>query len=312
MFFGGLDGFNYFNPLALNSNRNVPSLVFTDLKISNRSVVPGENSPIKKHISVAKEIRLSYRQNFSLDFVALNYTAPQESQYFYKLEGFDKDWNQAGRFKTAVYTNLDPGKYTFRLKARSDDGMWSTPEKSINIYVSPPFWRTNYAYAFYILAIGLILWGLRYNGIRKLKNKFVLEQERLQVKQMIEQERKEAERKHEFDQVKIKFLTNLSHEFRTPISLIMDPAEKLLQQEVSEKKREQLSLIRRNAGRLLNLVNQLLDFRKLEEHELKLNCTDGDLVSFVKEVGESFKDISEAQTDKFYFYKLPVSFLYVI
>ncbi|MEO5564950.1 MAG: two-component regulator propeller domain-containing protein, partial [Chitinophagaceae bacterium] len=290
MFFGGLDGFNYFNPRELHSNKNVPSLVITNLKISNRSVVPGEDEVIKEHISVAKEIRLSHRQNFSLDYIALNYTAPQESQYSYKLEGFDKDWNNVGYSKTAVYTNLDPGKYTFRLKASSDDGFWTTPETTITIYVSPPFWRTPYAYAFYFLAAVLVLWGLRYRAHRKFKNKFALEQERLQVKQMIEQERKEAERKHEFDQIKIKFLTNLSHEFRTPISLIVGPTDKLMQQEASEKKREQLGMIKRNANRLLNLVNQLLDFRKLEEHELKLDLTGGDLVSFVRDVSDSFKD----------------------
>ncbi len=301
MFFGGLDGFNYFNPKSLNSNRNIPSLVFTDLKISNRSVAPGENSPIKEHISVARQIKLSYRQNFSLDFAALNYTAPQESQYFYQLEGFDKDWIRAGPSKTAVYTNLDPGTYTFRVKARSDDGLWVTPEKTIEIAVSPPFWRTLYAYIFYLLAGGALLWVLRQQGIRKLKNKFAAEQERLQFRQMLELERKEAERKHEFDLVKIKFLTNLSHEFRTPISLILEPTEKLLRQEIGQKKLEQLSLIRRNARRLLNLVNQLLDFRKLEEKELKLDLSEGDLVSFARDVGDSFKDISERKRINFAF-----------
>ena len=271
LFFGGLDGFNYFKPGELNANQNVPSLVLTDLKISNRTVIPGQNSSIKEHISVAKEIRLNYKQNFSLDFAVLNYTAPQENQYSYKLDGFDKDWTQAGTSKTAVYTNLDPGTYTFRLKARSDDGLWNTPEKSIKIVVSPPFWGTPYAYVFYLLSAVLVLWGLRYRAIRKLKNKFTLEHERLRVK----------------------FLTNLSHEFRTPIALIMAPTEKLLQQEVSEKKLEELGLIRRNARRLLNLVNQLLDFRKLEESELKLNLAETDLVSFVRDVGDSFKDISE-------------------
>ncbi len=301
MFFGGLDGFNYFNPKSLSSNRNTPSLVFTDLKISNRSVSPGENAPIKEHISIARQVQLSYRQNFSLDFAALNYTAPQESQYFYKLEGFDKDWNRAGPSKTAVYTNLDPGNYTFRLKAKSDDGLWNTPEKTIEISVSPPFWRTVYAYLFYVLAAGFILWWLRQQGVRKLKNKFAAEQERLQFRQMLELERQEAERKHEFDLVKIKFLTNLSHEFRTPISLIVEPTERLLQQETDQKKLGQLSLIRRNARRLLNLVNQLLDFRKLEENELKLNCSEGDLVSFVREVGDSFKDISDRKHINFAF-----------
>ena len=301
MFFGGLDGFNYFNPRSLSSNRNVPALAFTDLKISNRSVIPGDKSPIKEDIGVAKVIRLNHRQNFSLDFIALNYTAPKESRYSYKLDGFDKDWNEVGTSKTAVYTNLDPGKYTFRLKARSDDGLWATPESSIIIYVSPPWWRTGYAYILYVLSFALILWAVRHRGIQKLKNKFALEQERLQAKQLLEQERKEAERKHEFDQVRIKFLTNLSHEFRTPISLIVGPTENLLQHESNDKKLDQLSRIRRNAKRLLNLVNQLLDFRKLEESELKLNLTEGDMVAFVKEVGDSFKDVSDRKQINFTF-----------
>jgi signal transduction histidine kinase/CheY-like chemotaxis protein/AraC-like DNA-binding protein len=302
LFFGGLDGFNFFNPQTLRYNRVVPSLVFTDLKISNRSVVPGPKEAIKEHISVAKEITLGYKQNFSLDFVALNYTAPQENRYSYKLEGFDKDWNQVGALRKAVYTNLDPGHYTFRLKATSDDGLWNSPETSIKIYVRPPFWLTSYAYGVYAFLIVCFLIVWRYWGIRRLKNKFALEQERVQVRQLIEQERKESERQHEFDQLKIKFLTNLSHEFRTPISLIVGPTEKLLGQENSDAKRRQLTLVKRNARRLLNLVNHLLDFRKLEANELKLYLTEGDLVSFVKDIVDSFMDISESKNIRFSFF----------
>jgi signal transduction histidine kinase/ligand-binding sensor domain-containing protein/DNA-binding response OmpR family regulator len=301
LFFGGLDGFNYFNPLALNYNKNVPSIVLTGLKISNNIIVPGENAAIKEHISITNEIRLDYKQNFSIDFVALNYTAPQESRYVYMLEGFDKTWNQVGTSQTAVFSNLRPGTYTFRVKANSDDGSWSTAERTIKIYVQPPFWLTIYAYIFYVVAAGLILWGLRYRGIRKLKNKFALEQERLQAKQTMELERRETERQREFEQVKIKYLTNLSHEFRTPVSLIVGPIERLLQQEGNPDKQGQLNLVKRNARRLLNLVNQLLDFRKLEEHELKLNLTEGDIVSFVRDVVESFKDISERKHINFTF-----------
>lgn len=301
LFFGGLDGFNYFHPLALPSNKYVPSLLFTDLKISNRSVIPGQEAAIKEDISIAKEIRLEYKQNFSLDFAALNYTSPQDNRYSYKLEGFDKDWNHIGTSHTAVYTNLDPGEYMFRVKAKSDDGLWSTPETVIKIHVKSPFWLTIYAYIFYVVAAGLLIGLLRHHSIRKLKNKYALEQERLQVRQMIEQERKDAERQHEFDLLKIKFLTNLSHEFRTPISLILGPLERMLERETNDEKLEQLSLIGRNARRLLNLVNQLLDFRKLEENELKLNLTEGDIVSFIKEVADSFKDISEYKHINFTF-----------
>jgi signal transduction histidine kinase/ligand-binding sensor domain-containing protein/CheY-like chemotaxis protein/AraC-like DNA-binding protein len=301
LFFGGLDGFNYFNPSTLNTNRNIPALVLTDLKVSNQSVLPGKASPISGHISVAKEVRLNYKQNFSIDFAVLNYTNPQEGRYSYKLEGFDKDWNEIGYAKSAVYTNVDPGTYTFRVKATSDDGLWSTPEKSIMITVSPPFWKTIYAYIFYGILAALAWWALRYRSIRKIKNRFALEKERFEFRHMMEQERKEAERIHEFDQVKIKFLTNLSHEFRTPIALITEPVEKLLQEETAVRKQEQLGMISRNARRLLNLVNQLLDFRKLEENELKPDLTQGDLVSFVKEVGDSFKDISNRKHINFVF-----------
>jgi signal transduction histidine kinase/ligand-binding sensor domain-containing protein/AraC-like DNA-binding protein len=301
MFFGGLEGFNYFNPLTLHTNKNVPSLQFTALKISNATVVPGEDEAIKEHISIAKEIRLDFKQNFSLDFIALNYTAPGETRYSYKLDGFDKDWNAVGTSHTAVYTNLDPGTYVFHVIATSDDGSWTTPEKTIRIFVRPPFWRTGYAYVLYIiLTISTVLF-LRYQAMRKLRNRFALEQERLHVKQMVEQERKEAERQREFDQLKIKFLTNLSHEFRTPISLIVGPVDRLASQESDDEKRSQLSMVRRNATRLLNLVNQLLDFRKMDENELKLNLTAGDLVSFVKEVSDSFQEMAGTKQVRFTF-----------
>lgn len=301
LFFGGLDGFNFFDPRTLHSNKNVPALVFTDLKISNRTVVPGDQSVIKDHISIAKEIRLDYKQNFSLDFAALNYTAPLENKYSYKLEGFDKEWNEVGAAHSAVYTNLDPGEYTFRVKAYSDDGLWSTPEKSIKIYVKPPLWRTAYAYFFYIIIAASIIVSIRYRGIRKVKNKFALERERLMFKQMIEEEKRERDRQHEFDELKIKFLTNLSHEFRTPISLIVGPVEKMIVDEPNKEKREQLGLVKRNARRLLNLVNQLLDFRKLEENESKLHLAEGDIVACIKDVADSFKDVSESKHIRFNF-----------
>lgn len=301
LFFGGTNGFNYFNPFHLNTKRNIPKLVFTDLKVANQSVLPAKSAQIKEHISIAKEINLDYKQNFSLSFVALNYTSPQENRYCYKLEGFDKDWNKVGTANTAVYTNLDPGEYTFKVKASSEAGEWSTPEVSINIFVHPPFWLTYYAYTFYFLLAASILWYIRSRGIQKLRAKFALEQERVQLKQMIEQERREAERQHEFDQLKIKFLTNISHEFRTPISLIVGPVEQLLQQETDLKKSDQLNMIRRNARRLLNLVNQLLDFRNIKQHEQKLNIREGDFIAFSRDVAESFKDLADRKHINFEF-----------
>ncbi len=301
LFFGGTEGFNYFDPSQLNSNRNVPSMVFTELKIANQSVTPSDNGPIKDHISTATEINLDYKQNFSITFTALNYTSPQENRYFYKLENFDKEWNNVGTVNTAVYTNLDPGEYIFKVKSSSDAGEWNTPVTSIKVKVNPPFWLTYYAYLFYILFAAALLLYSRYRGIQKLKAKFALEQERVKVQQQIEQERREAERIHEFDQLKIKFLTNISHEFRTPISLIMGPVEQLLQQESNMHKTGQLQMIRRNARRLLNLVNQLLDFRNIKAQEQKLNTSEGDFVAFSRDVAESFKDLAERKHINFEF-----------
>ncbi|WP_295122754.1 hybrid sensor histidine kinase/response regulator transcription factor [uncultured Chitinophaga sp.] len=301
LFFGGLDGFNYFSPASLQFNHNVPAVIFTGLKVDNINVTPGSRQPVKEDIAYAKEIRLNYKQNFSIDFTVLDYTSPNDCNYSYQLEGFDKGWNNIGANKTAVFTNLDPGEYTLLVKAHSPNGGWTTGAASMAVYIKPPFWRTGYAYAFYIVAILLLLWGLRYRGIMKLKRKFSEEQERQQIRQLIEEERKEAERQRVFDNVKIKFLTNLSHEFRTPISLIAGPVQTLLDDEADSRKKEQLSMVKRNTRRLLNLVNQLLDFRKLEEQELRLDATPGDIAAFVNEVVESFKDLAERRHIKFSF-----------
>ena len=290
LFFGGLEGFNYFNPKNLKKNTTAPAVLITDLKISNQSVVPSKGGVIEESISVAKEINLGFKQNFALNFVALNYTAPGQNQYAYKLEGFDKAWNNVGSSTVAQYTNLDPGEYSFRVKASNNDGIWSNGSTSIKIIVHPPVWRTVYAYIFYgLLLISLTLF-LRHKSIEKIKRKFKLEQEQ-----------KEAGRIHEIDQLKIKFLTNLSHEFRTPISLILGPVDKLIAKEDNIWRADHLQMIRRNGKRLLNLVNQLLDFRKIEEHELKLQVSEGELVSFVKDAFDSFKDLAERKKIAFIF-----------
>jgi len=301
LYFGGIEGFNYFQPAELKSNQNVPVIVFTDLKIGGRSVVPGKETNLKEDISVADEIRVDYRQNFSIDFTALDYTTPSENRYMYRLDGVDKNWNELGTSRTTVFTNLYPQNYILEVRARNCNGAWKTKPAKIRIYVKPPFWMTGYAYALYILITGVGLFAIRYRGIRKLKNKFALEQERLRMEQIIERERLEAERLHEFDQLKIKFLTNLSHEFRTPISLITGPIEKLQEIEADPDKQGQLNMVKRNARRLLNLVNQLLDFRKLVDQELKLNRTEGDIVHFLREAAESFRDIAERKQIQFSF-----------
>jgi signal transduction histidine kinase/ligand-binding sensor domain-containing protein/DNA-binding response OmpR family regulator len=282
LLFGGVQGFNYFNPANLTINRNVPTVMLTDLQIANKSVQPGATSAITDPISEAAIVRLDYKQNFALSFVALNYTLPKKNQYAYKLEGFDRDWNYSGTINTARYTNLDPGNYVFRVKASNNDGVWSKGDKSIRIYVKPPIWRTAYAYVFYVIAAFCLLLYSRHRGLSRERKKFQLERERAEV-----------HRTRELDRMKLKFLTNLSHEFRTPISLIMGPVDELLTEQREQRAKDKLYMVRRNARRLLNLVNQLLDFRKMEEQELRLLLAEGELVSYIRDVVLSFSDLSE-------------------
>ena len=288
--FGGLEGINYFNPAQLTINRNVPEVLLTDLRISNKSVTAGEDAPIQAHVSIAESIHLAYKQNFALSFVALNYTIPKQNSYAYKLEGFDKDWNYTGAGNTASYTNLDPGEYRFRVKASNHDGVWSAKDTTIRIYVQPPWWRTTWAYLLYVVLICSLVVYSRYRVLAGLRKKLAGEQEQQQAKRM-----------QELDRLKLKFLTNLSHDFRTPISLISGPVDQLIDAEKTPAKLDKLHVIRRNSKRLLNLVNQLLDFRKLEEQELTLQLSKGEFVSFVKEVSESFRDLSERKRINFSF-----------
>lgn len=292
IFFGGLDGFNSFYPRQLKQNHNIPAVVLTDLHVANQPVTPADKGPIQEHISTAGSIQLRYGQNFSLGFAALDYTSPEQNRYAYRLEGFDKDWIDAGASQTAYYTNIDPGDYVFHVKACNNDGVWNTTGATVRIHIAPPFWRTGYAWLLYAALVGGILLYSRYRTLEKMRRKFAAEQEKLLARQQLEQERKEAEVARELDQLKIKFLTNLSHEFRTPISLIMGPVDNLLGKKHDEAAAGQLGMIKRNARRLLNLVNQLLDFRRLEEQELTLHALPGEIIGFVREVFDSFTDMA--------------------
>ncbi|OCX54101.1 hypothetical protein BEL04_07485 [Mucilaginibacter sp. PPCGB 2223] len=288
IYFGGHDGFNFFNPQSLPKQGTSGPVLLTDLKISNQSVAPSEDAPIQEQLTTAKEINLKYGMNFAISYVALNFTAPKQNQFAYRLVGFDKEWNYVRKGKTANYTNIDPGNYVFQVKASSDGEHWTSPPTEIKVFVAPPIWRTSYAYIIYLLLLGTILFLLRRRGIQKIRQEFATEQEKIRIAQ----ERREAERLHELDLLKIKFLTDLSHEFRTPISLIVAPVENLLQKRLATESREDIEMINRNARRLLNMVNQLLDFRKMEEQELKLNLQAADVITFAKDAGNSFKDLA--------------------
>jgi signal transduction histidine kinase/ligand-binding sensor domain-containing protein/DNA-binding response OmpR family regulator len=286
--FGGANGFNLFNPRNIKSAHEKPVLVLTDFQVFNKSITTGDKvngeAILQNSITETKAITLKHNQNvFSIEFAAISFFNPAKIKHAYMLDGFDKGWTIAdNQIRKASYTNLDPGSYTFRLKVAGEDGIWRKEQLTLRITVLPPIWRTTFAYLLYGLIICGGLLYIRYRGIKKLKANFA-----------VQQERQESQRMRELDLMKIKFFTNVSHEFRTPLSLILAPVGKLIGQTAESDLRKQLLMIDRNAKRLLNLVNQLLDFRKMEEHELKLNVHQANIIKFIEEAAYSFSDIAE-------------------
>ncbi|SDE83915.1 Signal transduction histidine kinase [Dyadobacter soli] len=286
LFFGGIAGFNYIDTRSLKRNQGHTPVILRELKVGNRTITSADSGMIDADISVARSIRLDYKQNFSIGYGALNYTSPEQTAYRYRLVGLQHEWQQAGNATTASYTNLSPGDYRFEVQASSDDSDWSSPPATVAVTVKPPFYLTIYAYIFYVLAPIAVVFLMRRRGIRRLHRKF-----------REEQARRETERTQELNRLKIKFLTNLSHEFRTPISLILAPVENLLGQEYQP----QIAAIRRNAKRLLNLVDQLLDFKNLQEQELKADLRRADIVPFIRDACDSFSDLSQRKRIRFTF-----------
>ncbi|HMG68493.1 MAG TPA: two-component regulator propeller domain-containing protein, partial [Chitinophagaceae bacterium] len=286
--FGGANGFNLFYPDNIVTGNSLPDLVITDLQIFNKPVGIGEKVNgrvvLSQSISNTSSISLTYNENIlSLEFAALNYSNPEKIKYEYLLVGFNDDWLVTdGKMRKAIYTNLDPGTYTFRLKASNEEGKWYEKELRLKIKILPPFWRTPLAFVIYALVIIAALWFGR---------KIILERARMRFE--VEHQRKEAERVQALDAMKTKFFTNVSHEFRTPLSLILSPLDKIIKKSADADQKKQLHLVERNAKRLLNLVNQLLDFRKMEVQEFTVQLSKEDIIRFTKDITYSFSDISE-------------------
>lgn len=302
--FGGMNGFNLFDPQTLNIFKPKPHLLFTDLKLFNKSVTAGDSingkGVLSKAFSETKEITLKHNQNvFDIEFAAGDYFNPAKTKLEYKLEGFDNEWiTVAGNERKATYTNLDGGNYIFKVRIK-DPYELHKGEISMNITVLPPFFRSTFAYISYILLlIGGLLY-LRHRGIRRLKREFESTQASIEAERKIEHERAEARRMHQLDLMKIKFFTNVSHEFRTPLSLILLPIDNLIRTITNLDQHSQLVTIKTNGKRLLNLVNQLLDFRKMEYNELKLSLKPGDIIKFIKEASTSFTDIAQQKRIEF-------------
>ena len=285
LLFGSVSGFNMFNPAAVVSSADDIPIVFTDLKIFNKSV-PIENdkkSVLRKSISETNQLVLKYHQNvFTLEFAALNFINSDKNQYTYILEGFNNEWNEPGNARSATYTNLNPGDYTLRIKRAVPGVENSNNELQLKITIIPPYWKTKWFFAIIIITIIVFTF---------LLIKFVLNREK--IKHQLVLERINARKLHELDMLKLKFFTNISHEIRTPLTLILGPLEKLMNKDFSKDEiKENLQLMQRNAKNLDKLISQLLDFRKLQTGNLKLNLTEADIIDFVRNIVFSFNELA--------------------
>ncbi|MCB0748113.1 MAG: hypothetical protein KDC90_11685, partial [Ignavibacteriae bacterium] len=246
MLIGSTGGLNIFDPKNINSSNYKPNLIITDFQLFNKSVKPGVNSPLSENILTTEEIILSHNQDvFSFEFAALDYNSSQSIQYAYKMEGFDKDWIYSGTRRFANYTNLDPGKYLFKVKSTNADGVWVGNETSLNIIMQPPWWKTFWAYLIYTALIILGLYIIRRFELNRTMLRNELKLREFEVKQ-----------KSELEEMKSRFFANLSHEFRTPLMLIKGPLEQLKNGK-NINSAESIELIERNSDRLKELIDQL-------------------------------------------------------
>ena len=282
--FGGINGFNIFNPLQVKVNLYPPPIVFTELRIFNKPIpiVDHNDAILQKSINETKEIIIPFNKNVvTFEFAALNYAKSSKNKYAYILEGFDKNWNETGEQRSVTYTNLDPGDYIFRVKASNNDNIWNEKGITLKLKILPPYWKTWWFKSLILLIILFIIYLLVVFLAYKAKLKHELVFERIKAKKL-----------HEIDLLKLRFFTNISHEIRTPLTLIIGPLEKMLNYNLSPTElKGHLNLMQRNAKHLMKLINQLLDFRKLESGNLKLELRKGDMIVFLREVLNSFDSV---------------------
>lgn len=283
--FGANTGIFSFNPDSIRKSNYIPPIVFSKLLVANKDILPGQGSVLKQALDDTRELVLSHRENiFTIQFAALDYSAPSEIQYAYILEGFEKDWNSVGKQRAATYTNLPKGHYVFKVRSTNGDGVWTENMRTLDIEILPSFWETPFAYFLYILFFIMIIVAAVYIlfTIYRLKHEVSVEQ---QVTDM-----------------KLRFFTDISHELRTPLTLISGPVEYVLENtKLPDDAREQLQVVERNTNRMLRLINQILDFRKIQNRKMKMQVQRINVVAFTRKIMENFEAVAEEHQIDFLF-----------
>ena len=280
---GSKSGFYYFSPEMVHRRVMQAPLVFTRLLLFNKEVEIGrEGSLLKEQIDKTSQLVFDHKQNvFTIEFATLDMRAPEKIQYAYKLDGFDPEWNNVQSKHFATYTALPPGIYTFRVKSTDSEGIWLNNERQIELKILPSFWQSGFAkFIYFLLIIALFLVTLYiFITILKLKNNVQLE------KQMTD--------------MKLRFFTDISHELRTPLTLISLPVDHMLQENTDPNIKEQLTLVRRNLDRVLGLINQILDFRKIQNNKMRLTVEEIHFGDFVRLCSSNFVEIAHTKNINF-------------
>lgn len=295
LFFGSIYGINYFKPKTIKS-LDVPPVVLTALRIAGQEILPGETynhqKILDKAIEYSPDITLKSNNNsFTIEYTALDFLSNLGYNFKYKLEGLDKDWNTTSTEKNITYSNLNAGNYTFKVKATNMEAGLESKPAIFRIEILPVFWKTWQALLIYIIMFIGLLYLYRYIITKQseLKNKLALS-------------KLERKKEEELIEMKTRFFTDIAHEFRTPLSLISGPLEVLMDDTTDPKqKKSHLSTIYYHTQRLLNLVNQLLDFRKIDSGKMKLRVAKGNFKKFAKEIYLSFKELAETKKIDFKF-----------
>jgi ligand-binding sensor domain-containing protein/signal transduction histidine kinase/DNA-binding response OmpR family regulator len=304
MCFGGTMAMNIFFPEQVTENLKRPKVIISGFQLFNKPVeVNGRHDNdfmLDQVISKTKEITLKHDQSvFTFDFVGLNYSYPEKNKYAYKMDGLDHDWNYVGSTRSATYRYLEPGSYVFKVRATNNDYEWSDEFASIEITILPPFWRTPLAYLLYALVLG----GLCLAAVMIRKKQLVL-RKRLKI------EKAQRKRERQMVQEKLGFFTEISHEFRTPLTLMIGPLEEMVAREGSYTPTgRKLKMVYRNAHKLLNLINKLLDYRKIESGNILLKVKEDDIVAFTEEICIAFRELAIRKNIHFTFHSEEQSIL---
>jgi signal transduction histidine kinase/ligand-binding sensor domain-containing protein/DNA-binding response OmpR family regulator len=287
LFFGGINGFTAFYPDSVKQSDYAPQVIVTGFRIFEHEVSIGKYTDgrvlLKKNIIETKELTLKYSDKiFSFELAAIDFIAPQSIVYAYKIEGFDNNWNYTdARYPIVTYTNLSPGEYKLKIKAANRNIIHEIePGVSIDIKITPPFWKTWWAFIIYLITIVSLSYYFWRLSIQRVKDRNLVKLEKLK-----------REKSEEINQTKLRFFTNISHEFRTPLTLIIGPLEKLLSNEKETQHiRMPLNMMLKNARRMLRLINQLLDLRKFENEKMKLRTENSDIIKFIEDIIHSFEE----------------------